>query len=106
MTVQIRRVQDRNANRVGIERGSSARERRDRADQSRLTGEFQKFAASPRSVRVKHRLLLADILARTGRISMKMLRASLLDRKTVSLTLRLCLTKIPLPISKQTFVAD
>ena len=56
MTVQIRRVQDRNTNRVGIERRSSTRERRDGANQSRLAGEFQKFPASPRCVRVKHRL--------------------------------------------------
>ena len=56
MTVQIRRVQDRNTNRVAIERRSSTRERRDGANQSRLAGEFQKFPASPRCVRVKHRL--------------------------------------------------
>ena len=64
MTVQVRRVQDRNTNRVGIERSSSTRERRDGANQSRLAGEFQKFPASPRCVRVKHRLFQwADILA-------------------------------------------
>ena len=55
MTVQIRRVQDRNTNRVGIERRSSARERRNGADQSRLADEFQEFPASPGCVRVKHR---------------------------------------------------
>ena len=57
MAVQIRRVQDRNTNRVGIERRCSSRERRDGANQSRLAGEFQKFPASPRCVHVKHRLL-------------------------------------------------
>src|SRR5262245_39607866 len=43
MTVQIRRVQDRNTNCVGIERSSGTRERRDGANQSRLAGKFQKF---------------------------------------------------------------
>ena len=89
MTVQIRRVQDRNTNRVGIERRSSTRERRDGANQSRLAGEFQKFPASPRCVRVKHRLFQwTDILALLRPISqMKMLRLHSLDRKTVSLRL-------------------
>jgi len=90
MTVQIRRVQDRNTNCVGIEGRRSICERRDGANQSRLAGEFQKFPASPRCVRVKHRLFQwTDILALLRPISqMKMLRLHSLDRKTVSLRLR------------------
>jgi hypothetical protein len=57
-------VQDRNTNRVGIESRTSTRECRDGANQSRLAGEFQKFPACPRCVRVKHRLFQwGDILA-------------------------------------------
>jgi hypothetical protein len=40
MAVQIRRVQDRNTNRVGIERRSSACESWNGTDESYLTGKF------------------------------------------------------------------
>ena len=56
MAVEVRRVQDRDANRVGVERRSSARQSWNRAEQSRPAGEFQKLPPSPVSVRVKHRL--------------------------------------------------
>src|SRR4029453_201831 len=56
VTVQICRVQDRNTNRIGNERSSGTPERRYGANQSRPAGEFQKLPASPRCVRVKHRL--------------------------------------------------
>jgi hypothetical protein len=50
VTVQIRRMQDRNTNRAGIDRRSGARERRDSAEQSRPAGEFQEIAATPNFV--------------------------------------------------------
>ena len=50
MTVQIRRVQDRNTDRVRIERRSSTRERRNSADQSRLANQLQEIAATPNFV--------------------------------------------------------
>jgi hypothetical protein len=65
MTVQIRCMQDRNTNRVGIERGSSTRESRDGAEQSRAACEFQKLPPTPGSLLVKHRLFqCAGILGR------------------------------------------
>ena len=70
MPVQVRRVQDRNTKRVGIERSSGLRKRRDSAEQSRLAGEFQELSPSPITVCVKHRLLQwADILASHRSIS-------------------------------------
>jgi hypothetical protein len=50
MTVQIRCVQDRNTNGVGIERRSSTRKRRDSANQSRLANQLQEIAATPNFV--------------------------------------------------------
>jgi hypothetical protein len=64
VTVQVRRVQDRNTNRVGIEGGSGTGESWNSADQSHLTGEFQKLPPTPGSLLVKHRLFqCAGILA-------------------------------------------
>ena len=56
MTMEIRRVQDRNANRIGLQRGSRASQRWDCADQSRPANELQEIAPRPVSVRMKHRL--------------------------------------------------
>ena len=46
MTVEIGCVQDRDANRIGLKRGSRTRQRGERTEQSRATGESQKIAAS------------------------------------------------------------
>src|SRR4029077_12650499 len=54
MAVQIRRVQDRDANCVRLKRGSGTRQRRKSTEQSRATGESQKIAPRPRRVWVRH----------------------------------------------------
>jgi hypothetical protein len=47
MAMQIRRVQNRDAEGVWLKRGSGTRERRKSTDQSRATGESQKIAPRP-----------------------------------------------------------
>jgi len=47
MTVEIGCVQDRDANRIGLKRGSRTRQRWKSTEQSRATGESQKIAARP-----------------------------------------------------------
>src|SRR5206468_12336988 len=54
MTVEIGCVQDRDANRIGLNRGSRTRQRWKSTEQSRATGESQKIAARPCSVYVRH----------------------------------------------------
>src|SRR2546423_10720239 len=54
VAVQIRRVQDRDADGVRLKRGSSTGQRRKSTEQSRATGEFQKVASRPGSIWGRH----------------------------------------------------
>src|SRR4029077_4532277 len=54
MAMQICRVQDRDADRVRLKRGSSTGQRRTSTKQSRTAGEFQEIAPRPGSVWVRH----------------------------------------------------
>src|SRR4029077_3449077 len=54
MAMQIRRVQDRDADRVRLKRRSGTRQRRNSAEQSRATGEFYEIAPRPGSVGIRH----------------------------------------------------
>jgi hypothetical protein len=47
MAMQIRRVQDRDADGVRLKRGSGIRQRRNSAEQSSATGELYEIAPSP-----------------------------------------------------------
>ena len=55
MAMEVRRMQDRDANRVGIERRSRARQSRDRAEQSRPASKLQELPSSPESIRMENR---------------------------------------------------
>jgi hypothetical protein len=54
VTVQIRRVQDGDANGVRLKRGGSTGQRGKSAEHSRAASELQKVAARPESVWVRH----------------------------------------------------
>jgi hypothetical protein len=54
VAVQIGRVQDRDANGIGIERRSRTRQIWDRTDQPSSASELQKIASRPEFIRIKH----------------------------------------------------
>src|SRR6266566_6511948 len=55
VSVQIRRMQDGDADRIRLERSSRTCQRRERADQSGLASEFQEIAPRPESIKMQHR---------------------------------------------------
>src|SRR6266508_1464620 len=54
MAMEVRRMQDRDANRLGIERRSHARQSWDCAEQSRPANKLQERPSTPESIRMEH----------------------------------------------------
>ena len=56
MTVEIGCVQDRDANRLGLKRGSRTRQRWECAEQSSSAGELQEIPPRPDPIQMQHRV--------------------------------------------------
>ena len=86
MAVDVRCVQDRDANSVGVERRCRLRQTGNCADQSGSADGFYEIASSPGSVRMKHRLNFRACRHTNGQptvISMKMLGLSILTARYI-----------------------
>ena len=56
MTVEIGCVQDRDANRIGLKRGSRTRQRWECAEQSSPASELQEIPPRPDPIQMQHRV--------------------------------------------------
>ena len=78
--MEVRGMQDRNANRVGIVHRGSARQSWKRAEQSRPANKIQELPSSPESIRMQPRHDFRTLMRRRLSFQMRMLRLSILTR--------------------------